>query len=163
MAGVPHGNRSYLPTTRKKNPKLLFARSTACRLRSDGIGVKSTPTRKKDAAKAGSKTGGKAKNALRSDTREKNRRVKKWSGPGSNRRHLHFQCSALPTELPNQMRHRIEDVKARPMRLSIRSSRFNCDRLSFSKIARNISIEKQRNSTILHPYSRQVAAPAVRI
>ena len=24
-----------------------------------------------------------------------------WSGPGSNRRHLHFQCSALPTELPN--------------------------------------------------------------
>ncbi len=31
---------------------------------------------------------------------------KKWSGPGSNRRHLDFQSSALPTELPNQHRNK---------------------------------------------------------
>ncbi len=29
-----------------------------------------------------------------------------WLGPGLNRRHLHFQCSALPTELPNQPQRR---------------------------------------------------------
>jgi hypothetical protein len=28
-------------------------------------------------------------------------RSREWSGPGSNRRHLDFQSSALPTELPN--------------------------------------------------------------
>jgi hypothetical protein len=30
-----------------------------------------------------------------------NEKRKEWSGPGSNRRHLDFQSSALPTELPN--------------------------------------------------------------
>jgi hypothetical protein len=29
----------------------------------------------------------------------------KWSGPGSNRRHMDFQSIALPTELPDQSMH----------------------------------------------------------
>lgn len=32
--------------------------------------------------------------------READPEMKKWPGADLNRRHLHFQCSALPTELP---------------------------------------------------------------
>ena len=48
----------------------------------------------------------KAPESEKSDTLRK----KKWSGAGSNRRHLDFQSSALPTELPNPIRPRRENA-----------------------------------------------------
>ena len=42
--------------------------------------------------------------------RARNTRVDQWSGADLNRRHPHFQCGALPTELPDQRPLRVPPV-----------------------------------------------------
>lgn len=92
---------------------------------------------------------------------------KEWSGPGSNRRHLHFQCSALPTELPNQMRDRSGDVKVRPRQLSIRSCKFGRDRLLWGGdlcsdcIA--AGLKELLYASLRQTHSRRLTASVVRI
>ena len=44
---------------------------------------------------------------------EINKLKEKWLGPESNQRHMDFQSTALPTELPSHTQNRCDNVKKR--------------------------------------------------
>ena len=44
---------------------------------------------------------------------EINKLEEKWLGPESNQRHMDFQSTALPTELPSHTQNRCDNVKKR--------------------------------------------------